>query len=104
MSRRFMAGQRFQIGAIHLRVEPGYKKPRGPGEDLRLELLTESGWIPIRFALAALIADFAFENEDVLYPPPRYLGGDKFAAYIVRAMTDGWEVAEAVLQREKRQR
>ena len=84
---------------ILLRVVPGKKS----AEDLRLEWQIPGGeWRAVTMATGAIMADFWYENEDVLYPRAAgFKGGEKYAQYLGVAMREGWGVADATLQSEK---
>jgi hypothetical protein len=59
-------------------------------------------WVPVPMAVGALLADFFYENEDVLYPPgPNVLGGRKYIRYVKHAAIHGWQKAEAGLRAER---
>lgn len=98
--RRWEAGMKFELDGIHYRVVRGVKGP----DDLRLDHLIDGTWRPIHMRQGALLADFFFENEDVLYPPPQYKGGKKYLEYVRDAARCGWEKTEAVLRLERRQK
>lgn len=100
MARRFAAGQRYVISGLTFRVVPGAKAPN----DLRLDVAYAGGiYRPVRMSLGAFLADYFYENEAELYPPPA-LGGDKYLAYLARAARDGWREADEVLRREQTRR
>lgn len=102
--RRFHAGQTFTFDGITFRVQQGDKRTADgtEGVDLRLDWYTPDGrWVAIGMGTVAFMADFLFENEDVLYPPPRYQGGGKFWGFIRHAMKHGHEKAIAGLNAEK---
>lgn len=94
--RRFVVGYEVNISGIRFRVEQGRKDPN----DRVLLWLTPTGWVPIEMAAGALMADFFYENEHVLYPPP-YAGGEKYRDFLKHAMQHGWEKAVAGLRAEK---
>ena len=87
------------VDGIRFRIVQGKKADN----DLRLEWQIPGGeWRAVSMAAGAIMADFWYENENVLYPPERgLLGGEKYSQYLGTAMHDGWEVADAVLQTEK---
>jgi hypothetical protein len=72
-------------------------------DDLRFEWQVPGGeWRAVTMAAGGIMADFWYENEDVLYPPSAgFLGGEKYAQYLDQAMREGWDAADAVLQGEK---
>ena len=94
--RRFVVGYEVQVSGIHFRVEQGRKHP----DDRVLLWNTPTGWVPIEMAAGALMADFFYENEHVLYPPP-YSGGEKYREFLKHAMQHGWDKAVAGLRMEK---
>lgn len=99
--RRFQEGQRFLVDGMEFLVQQGSKHP----DDLRLLWRIGGRWRPVRMAVGAFLADFFFENEQVLYPPrpdgsgPK--GGAKYLDYIRHAARFGWEKAEAGLVAER---
>jgi hypothetical protein len=96
MTRRWQPHWRKTVAGLPLRVVPGYKAP----DDLRLEWLTPDGWRPVTMAAGAILADFWYENEEVLYPPPA-AGGHYYLSYVNQAAHEGWEVADARLLAER---
>lgn len=95
-TRRWYAGQSFSIDDMHFRVVAGKKGP----DDLRLDQLVDGKWVAVRMAVGGMMADFFFENEEVLYPPPAK-GGKKYLDYVRDAARFGWERAEAALRVER---
>lgn len=86
-----LAGQRF-------RVQRGVKSP----DDLRLDWYTPTGWRAVPMSPGAMMADFFFENEDVLYPPDMgNQGGSKYIALLRHAARHGWQKANAGLLAER---
>lgn len=103
--RRWKAGDELVVDGLHFRVVQGAKSP----EDLRLELELGSGWRPVNMSWGALMADFFFENEDVLYPPEeRHLhgriGGQYYLNYCARAAREGWQESDYGMRGEKRRK
>lgn len=98
--RHWRAGWRYtHPSGITLRVEQGKKA----ADDLRMDIFV-GRWVPIPMAFGAILADFFYENEEVLYPPrgdagPK--GGKKYLDYLQGAAYVGWEAAESYLQDEK---
>jgi hypothetical protein len=88
----------FEIDGVFYRVLHGRK---GPG-DLRLEHRVDGAWKPVRMRTGAMLADFFFENEEVLYPDAK--GGKKYLEYVRDATKYGWDKADAVLRVERAQR
>ena len=98
MTRRWQAGWTYVVAGLPLRVVPGRKS----SDDLVMQWRVNGEWWSIPMAATAIIADFWYENEDVLYPPTRgFLGGRKYTRYLRKAIEEGWESAEAELQSEK---
>lgn len=97
--RRWREGQEFDFDGLRFRVCRGKKAPA----DLRLDVMTGGTWRAVHMRLGAMLADFFYENEDVLYPPPAK-GGRKYLDYCRDAAKHGWEKAEAVLRIERRQK
>lgn len=102
--RRWHAGWQMEIDGVRFRVRRGKKTPRGPGEDLVLEWFVGGRWQPIKLRIAALITDFCFENEDVLYPPSQFKGGMDCVEYLKTAVVYGWDKADALLNVERHQK
>lgn len=100
MTRRWQVGEPFEVDGLRWRVVKGKKSP----DDLRLEHLTPNGWRPTAMAMLFMLADFWYENEDLLYPKPRYQGADYLLREVTRAAKQGWQVAQAKLQKEKEQK
>jgi hypothetical protein len=104
MNRRWLAGMAFEVDGVFYRVLRGRKEaPRG-AEDLRLEHRVDGVWRPVRMQTGAMLADFFFENEDVLYPRPRFNGGTEYLSYLWDAAYTGWEHSEGRLQEQKTRR
>ena len=105
--KRWQPCKPFEISGVRFRVVLGSKTARADatghrGRDLCLEWQTVVGWRPCEMAVGALFADFFYDNEDVLYPRPIGQGGNKYRSYLYHAMKEGWQVADGVLQFEKR--
>ena len=104
--RRWTARPQFNVDGVWFRVVPGYKSP----EDLKLEMLTPkrkvdgsvgTKWIAVHMSLGALLADFFYENEDILYPPEDgFLGGEYHSKHLRQAETEGYEAATKTLKGE----
>lgn len=95
---RWTVGMREVVDGLPMRVTAGRKDP----QDLRLEWWTPDGWQPMTFRAAFIMCDFFFENEHVLYPPPRYKGGHYFLRHVQIACDRGWEAAWDRVLRDKR--
>ena len=95
--RRWRDGDTGTLDGVRYRVVRGAKGP----DDLRLDWLIGGKWRAVHMRVAAMLADFFYENEDALYPPPRYKGGRKVLTYLRHAGLHGWEKAEAGLRVER---
>lgn len=97
-ARRFIEGDVFEVDGIEFWIQRGEK---GPG-DLRLMMLTPTGWRPIRMTLGFFLADFFYENEEVLYPPEQgYAGGGYYLERCREAAEAGWRSAQVRLNGER---
>ncbi len=84
--------------ALSFRVERGRKGPA----DLRLEVWNGREFVAVSMHTVFRLADFLFENEDVLYPPEHgYRGGAMFLQYVRMAAFNGYAVAEQRLDEDK---
>jgi len=95
--RRFEAGEFHECDGIGFRIVKGVKSP----EDLRLDWWTGSEWRAISSKTVGFMAEFIYENEHVLYPPPLQ-GGEKFVAYLKHSIQHGTGKAQAGLDVERR--
>jgi hypothetical protein len=102
--RRWQPGDDLMLDGIRYRVTNGRKGPT----DLKLEMRAPDLWLPAPMSAGFVLADFFHENEDGLYPPPRYEGGDMFLAWCALAALHGWrrpfnklEQARATRHREE---
>lgn len=68
-----------------------------------MEWMVGGQWQAIPMEAVAILTDFFYENENVLYPPPAE-GGDYFMTYLHGAATEGFGVVEVQLQAEKQQK
>lgn len=86
-------------GGIEYRVVQGRKAPG----DMRLDIRVKgSAWVPVPMNLGALLADFHFQVEDILYPRGCGLqGGEKYMRFLRTAVNEGHEAASGSLYREK---
>ena len=96
MTRRFLAMDEGRFGNIHWRVVEGRKSE----DDLRLDLLVPR-WTAVPMGLGFLFADFFYENENVLYPPSRYRGGQMYLDFCGGAAHLGWEHARQLLAEQR---
>lgn len=95
--RQFEAGQHFNLGGIRFRVAVGGKSD----DDLKLEVWTaDAEWRPVEMRAVGMIHAFFCENEDHLYPPPRFLGADYWRAWL-RLCERDWRAADKKLAKEK---
>jgi len=95
--RRFHDGYMEEISGLPFRVRQGRKHEN----DLVLEWHTGDSWRAIDMRAGFLLADFFYENEHVLYPPPAQ-GGEKYRRAMERAIQRGYDEATAELLKEKR--
>lgn len=110
--RRWSAGDQAEHSGFNFRVVRGSKS----ADDLRLEVLAMGRWRPVRMSLGFFLADFFYENEDVLYPrephdPARCLkpgcdgskhrGGQKYIGELRKAGRQGWQATDAFLEAER---
>lgn len=102
MIRRWKAGDKLCVSGIWFRIEPGKKQARvSGGQDLRLEAWSGRAWVPVEMALGAFLADFFYENEEVLYPPPN-MGGQYYIEYVCNeAAHRGWVTAALNIRKER---
>lgn len=94
--RRWVLGLEGVTSSVRWRVERGGKSPH----DLVLEWWLDGRWVRIGMDITFLAADFMYENESVLYPPPAR-GGQMYFNRLRTAIKDGWETAGAILEHEK---
>jgi hypothetical protein len=81
--RRFHEGDTFSIPPMEYRLVQGKKSP----DDLRLDWRWvgangRSMWQPVSLDQVAFIVDALADNENVLYPPPRYDGGARVLSFV----------------------
>lgn len=106
--RRFSPGESYEFDGIRFRIVIGsktkFKKPED--DDLVLQWWAEGiGWVPVSMTAMFFMADFIFENENILYPPGRgFEGGGRFWRYLRHSMKQGWRMGHAGLEAEKAQR
>lgn len=92
----------FTQDGIRFRVREGVKRSRsGDHVDHVMEWLTPTGWVPVRFLTVGLMFDFLYWNENGLYPPPAWKGGNKLLDYLRHAAQHDIHQAERGLQAEK---
>lgn len=98
-NRRWYAGLQFEHKGFEFRCVQGNKCD----EDLVLQMRVDgSGWRHVPDAIAFILADFKYENEEILYPRSEgYKGGDKHLAECRRAARHGWGQAQAWLEHEQ---
>jgi hypothetical protein len=101
--RRHQTGAVFQVDDWHLQVISGDKGWRSiDGIDQVLQLWVDGEWRTLELGLAFAVLDVVGQNEDRLYPHGR--GGGMTLSALKTAYRDGWQVAWAQLQRERRDR
>lgn len=95
--RKFLEGMRFTCDGQHYRVAAGSKSPN----DLKLEWHVDGWWRPVRMQTGFFLADFFYENEDVLrerYPGVKlFEGGEMYQRLSRVAGREGYEVAQQML-------
>lgn len=107
INRRWAAGDEYwSKEGLHLRVVEGAKPVNGNGEgrDLRLEVDVNGQWTAVHMELGFALADFFYENEEVLFPPPQYKGGEKYLEQVQNAARFGYLAAQEWLERESRRK
>jgi hypothetical protein len=95
--RRFACGLDVEVSGLGFRIVPGSKVPG----DLILQWRTPGGWRHIRLDALGLLADFFYENEHWLYPPPANEGGEYVRRFLGTAVSRGWECAASRLHEER---
>jgi hypothetical protein len=95
--RRFNAGDQFEIDGVNYRVVKGRKAV----EDLRLDWWQDGRWRPVTLDHVGLIVDMIAENENVLYPPPRFKGGGMVIQFCMTAHREGWHAARNLLHQQR---
>lgn len=96
----FEEGQSGVVGGIPWRIRKGRKMDG----DLIVDLLAPDGWHPVKMSLVGLLTQFFYENEQRLYPPPRFRGGEFFVAFLRGCIRIGWSDASAMLEDQRRRR
>ena len=72
---------------------------KGP-TDLKL-LVTMPSRYPIRMSTGLIINNFLFDNEEKIYPPPRFAGGAYWKWAAIDAMYSGWRIVDERLKRDQ---
>ena len=98
MSTSWKAGDSGVIDGIPWRIRRGNQHP----DDLILDWRIGGEWRAVSMEVPLFLADFLCNNEDVLHPPPRQLGGDKLLRACRQAWRAGWEHAWTCVLVEKR--
>lgn len=96
MTDEFSEGMEGDCGGVRWRIRGGSKS----ADDLVIELYCPN-WTPVKMALGGAITRFLYENEDRLYPPPRYKGGRKYLEYLRDCIAGEWAWATAKLEQER---
>jgi hypothetical protein len=101
VSRQFHVGDRLDVGRIPFRVQQGRKGL----DDLVIEVWvpepsTPGEWRPVEMRTVGMLHAFFCENEDRLYPPPRYLGAECWRTWL-RLCEEDWVTADKKLAKEK---
>ena len=109
--RRWQVRAPFRQFGLLWRILPGRKpcpacavlgKPC-PHDRVLQWLTDEQRWVSIQMGAGALLADFFYENEEVLYPSRLgKMGGKKYLQFLMHAVEHGYEAAYEVLELEKR--
>jgi hypothetical protein len=104
--RRWKPGDEIEVDGVRFRVVAGKKTPNGGmGQDLRLDWWTGGRWQAVGMGVGFLLADFFFENEEVLYPQALgHLGGKKYLRFVKHAAERGWRYAVVELRAEQEAR
>lgn len=98
--RRWQAGDDFWCDGIRYRVIEGRKGP----DDLRLERRVDGEWRPVKMESGFMLADFFFENEQVLYPRAKgHRGGFEYLRALQDATRHGWETTQRRLSAQQQQ-
>jgi hypothetical protein len=100
VSNRRWKPMEFELDGLKWRVVKGRKSP----DDLRLEHMTPRGWRPTAMALLFMLTDFWYENEDLLYPKPRYQGAEYLLRAVRRAAVNGFQSEVEKLNGEKQRK
>jgi hypothetical protein len=105
MNRRWPVGREVTVKRVwRFRVVQGSKE-RGNSHlygDHVLQMWLQGEWWNVPDAVAFVIADFKYENEEVLYPREHGKnGGDKHLSECKRAARHGWERAQEWLEHEQ---
>jgi len=95
---RFVAGDTFASCGMHFRIVEGKKKPG----DLRLDWYADRAWRPVTFEPLFYMTDFFHENEERLFPPPQYKGGEYVMKALRRAVNHGYVAAWRYVELEKK--
>lgn len=97
-----VGGPVIRINGLMFRVLRGEKPDRlgSYGGDQLIEVKTPQGWKPVEMRMVGMLHAFFCENEDHLYPPPRWLGRDYWHAWLELCEED-WQAADKKLAREK---
>ena len=82
--------QYFAVNDWRIRIEPGRKGP----EDTRIGVATRGGEYSVML-LASLgaITSLWYQNEERLYPPPRFYGGKKVLYFLEECCTSDLRTA-----------
>ena len=103
--RSFNVGDTATFNELRLEVRKGRKMGPTGEEDLILYMYNGYEHRKVPMPLVYYIAQFLYENEDVLYPPERgFEGGEKFLDAVTEAARNGWEQQAEKLAGERRDR
>jgi hypothetical protein len=108
----------FEVGGVYFHVVPEEEAKSGKQHKKRGHMVLEfwqpegwlpdgqwngkGRWIPVPMALAFMLTEFFYAEEEFLYPKAGgNLGGDKFMRYCWDAAVKGWRHARDNLEQDK---
>jgi hypothetical protein len=98
---QFRVGQKLDVGGLFFRVDQGHKHPDDLVLDVWVPDVHSSGeWRPVEMRMVGMAHALFCENEDRLYPPPRWLGAQCWREFLRLCETD-WEGASKKVAKEK---
>jgi hypothetical protein len=98
---QFHIGQKLDLGGLFFRVEQGQKRPDDLVLDVWVPDVHSSGeWRPVEMRVVGMAHAFFCENEDRIFPPPRYLGAQCWREFL-RLCEGDWEQASKRLAFDK---
>lgn len=90
-------GTVFPHEGFWFRVRKGRKGP----QDEVLDCWNGIAWVPIKMSLQYMMGRFIYQNEDKLYPPPTFQGGEMFLDQFSKAAREDWRTGVAELNAQK---